>query len=83
MSINLDLQDILTKIISYTDMLMEKARNHEDIDPDIKEYTEEIDLDLEFFNQDTEDRYKQFVDSFNTYVDTINKCFTQNYINKI
>ena len=83
MSINLDLQDVYTKLMFYVDTLLEKARNGEEIDNDINEYRNELDLDLDFFAMDTRDRYKEFVNSFNSYVDTINKCFTTAYINKV
>jgi len=83
MSFNLELQDILEKIVFYTDEMLQNARKGENIDRDLKEYKEEIDLDLEFYNEDTKDRYKEFREAFNSYVDTINKCFPVNYINKI
>ncbi len=83
MSINLDLQDVQAKLMIYVERLLEKARNSEEIDNDIKDYREELDLDLDFFNMDTKDRYKEFVDAFNSYVDTINKCFPKSYIDKI
>ena len=83
MSINLDLQDVHAKLMFYVDDLLEKARNGEEIDSDIKEHREELDLDLDFFNMDTKDRYKEFVEAFNSYVDTINKCFPVAYIDKI
>lgn len=83
MSINLDLQDVYTKLMMDVDLLMEKARNGEEIDNDINEYRSDLDLDLDFFKMDADDRYKEFVESFNSYVDTINNCFTTPYINKL
>lgn len=83
MVLNLDLQDILEKINFYTAEMMEKARKAENIDQDLKEHYDEINLDLEFFNDDTVHRYEEFKNSFNSYVDTINKCFPVNYIEKL
>lgn len=83
MAINLDLQDIHEKLMTYVSDMMEKARNGEEISNDIKEHREELDLDLDFFRMDTKDRYKEFKEAFNSYVDTINKCFVEPYIEKI